>query len=78
MTSPATIHPATFRPSGRSRRAQGRQSPVLQARCARSWLARLEDRLDEAVRLAGEQRVRVWRIYQGAALSGFRTGFTSI
>ena len=42
------------------------------------WLARLEDRLDEAVRLAGEQRVRVWRIYLRAARSGFRTGVTSV
>ena len=42
------------------------------------WLARLEDRLDDAVRLAGEQRVRVWRIYLRAARSGFRTGFTSV
>ena len=42
------------------------------------WLTRLEDRLDEAVRLAGEQRVRVWRIYLRAARSGFRTGFTSV
>ena len=42
------------------------------------WLSRLEDRLDDAVRLAGEQRVRVWRIYLRAARSGFRTGFTSV
>jgi cyclopropane-fatty-acyl-phospholipid synthase len=43
-----------------------------------AWLARLEDRLEEAVRLVGEQRVRVWRIYLRAARSGFRTGFTSV
>jgi cyclopropane-fatty-acyl-phospholipid synthase len=42
------------------------------------WLTRLEDRLDDAVRLAGEERVRVWRIYLRAARSGFRTGFTSV
>jgi cyclopropane-fatty-acyl-phospholipid synthase len=42
------------------------------------WLARLEDQLEDAVRLAGEQRVRVWRIYLRAARRGFRTGFTSI
>ena len=42
------------------------------------WLARLEDRLEDAVRLAGEQRVRVWRIYLRAARSGFRTGFTLV
>jgi cyclopropane-fatty-acyl-phospholipid synthase len=42
------------------------------------WLTRLEDRLDDAVRLVGEERVRVWRIYLRAARSGFRTGFTSV
>jgi cyclopropane-fatty-acyl-phospholipid synthase len=42
------------------------------------WLGCLEDRLEDAVRLAGEQRVRVWRIYLRAARSGFRTGFTSV
>jgi cyclopropane-fatty-acyl-phospholipid synthase len=42
------------------------------------WLERLEDRLEDAVRLAGEQRTRVWRIYLRAARSGFRTGFTSV
>jgi cyclopropane-fatty-acyl-phospholipid synthase len=42
------------------------------------WLTRLEDRLDDAIRLVGEQRVRVWRIYLRAARSGFRTGFTSV
>jgi cyclopropane-fatty-acyl-phospholipid synthase len=42
------------------------------------WLTRLEDRLDDAVRLAGEERVRVWRIYLRAARSGFRAGFTSV
>ena len=41
-------------------------------------LALLEDRLDEAVRLAGERRVRVWRFYLRAARSRFRTGFTSV
>jgi cyclopropane-fatty-acyl-phospholipid synthase len=42
------------------------------------WLTRLEDHLEEAVRLAGEQRVRVWGIYLRAARSGFQTGFTSV
>ena len=42
------------------------------------WLSRFEDHLDEAVRLAGDQRVRVFRIYLRAARSGFRTGFTSV
>jgi cyclopropane-fatty-acyl-phospholipid synthase len=42
------------------------------------WLTRFEDRLDEAVRLAGPERVRVWRLYLRAARNGFRTGFTSV
>jgi cyclopropane-fatty-acyl-phospholipid synthase len=42
------------------------------------WLNRFEDRLDEAVRLAGPERVRVWRLYLRAARRGFRTGFTSV
>jgi cyclopropane-fatty-acyl-phospholipid synthase len=42
------------------------------------WLERLESRLDDAVRLAGEERVRVWRLYLRAARNGFRIGFTSI
>jgi cyclopropane-fatty-acyl-phospholipid synthase len=41
------------------------------------WLTRLADHLEEPVRLAGEQRVRVWGIYLRAARSGFQTGFTS-
>ena len=42
------------------------------------WLNRFEDRLDEAVRLAGPERVRVWRLYLRAARQGFLTGFTSV
>jgi cyclopropane-fatty-acyl-phospholipid synthase len=42
------------------------------------WLTRFEDRVDEATRLAGPERVRVWRLYLRAARNGFRTGFTSV
>jgi cyclopropane-fatty-acyl-phospholipid synthase len=42
------------------------------------WLRRLEDRLDDAVRLAGEERVRVWRLYLRTARQGFRSGFLSV
>lgn len=42
------------------------------------WIERLDARLDEAVRLAGPERVRVWRLYLRGARSGFRTGFTSL
>ena len=42
------------------------------------WIGRLDARLDDAVRLAGAERVRVWRLYLRAARNGFRIGFTSI
>jgi cyclopropane-fatty-acyl-phospholipid synthase len=42
------------------------------------WIANLDGNLDEAIRLAGAERVRVWRLYLRAARNGFRTGFTSI
>jgi cyclopropane-fatty-acyl-phospholipid synthase len=42
------------------------------------WLRRLDERLDEAVRFAGAERVRVWRLYLRAARNGFQSGFTSI
>ena len=44
----------------------------------RHWATRLDDRLEQARRLAGDERVRVWRLYLRAARSGFETGFTSI
>jgi cyclopropane-fatty-acyl-phospholipid synthase len=44
----------------------------------RHWARRLDDNLDEARRLAGDERVRVWRLYLRAARNGFETGFTSI
>jgi cyclopropane-fatty-acyl-phospholipid synthase len=42
------------------------------------WLRRLEDHLEEANRLAGAERVRIWRLYLRAARNGFQSGFTSI
>ncbi len=44
----------------------------------RHWYTRLDENLDEAVRLAGPERVRVWRLYLRAARNGFDSGFTSI
>jgi cyclopropane-fatty-acyl-phospholipid synthase len=48
------------------------------AETLRHWARRLDENLDEAIRLAGPERVRVWRLYLRAARSGFETGFTSI
>ena len=42
------------------------------------WISGLEARLDDAVRLAGEERVRVWRLYLRTAREGFRSGFLSV
>jgi cyclopropane-fatty-acyl-phospholipid synthase len=42
------------------------------------WIARLDANHDQAERLAGGERVRVWRLYLRAARNGFATGFTSI
>jgi cyclopropane-fatty-acyl-phospholipid synthase len=44
----------------------------------RHWAQRLDANLDAARRLAGDERVRVWRLYLRAARNGFDVGFTSI
>ena len=44
----------------------------------RHWARRLDENTDEARRLAGDERVRVWRLYLRAARNGFETGFTSV
>jgi cyclopropane-fatty-acyl-phospholipid synthase len=48
------------------------------AETLRHWARNLDDNLDEAVRLAGPERVRVWRLYLRAARRGFESGFTSV
>ncbi|MFI5027774.1 MAG: class I SAM-dependent methyltransferase [Solirubrobacterales bacterium] len=48
------------------------------AETLRHWARGLDENLDEAVRLAGPERVRVWRLYLRAARNGFESGFTSI
>jgi len=48
------------------------------AETLRHWARNLDDNLDEAIRLAGPERVRVWRLYLRAARNGFLSGFTSI
>ncbi len=42
------------------------------------WARRLDERLDEARRLAGPERVRVWRLYLRGAKRGFETGYTAV
>ena len=48
------------------------------AETLRHWARRLDQNLGSATRLAGEDRVRVWRLYLRAARNGFEIGFTSI
>jgi cyclopropane-fatty-acyl-phospholipid synthase len=48
------------------------------AQTLRHWARRLDDRVEEAERLAGAERTRVWRLYLRAARNGFENGFTSI
>jgi cyclopropane-fatty-acyl-phospholipid synthase len=42
------------------------------------WLTRLDEHAEQAERLAGAERMRVWRLYLRGARSGFQTGFTSV
>jgi cyclopropane-fatty-acyl-phospholipid synthase len=44
----------------------------------RHWANRLDERLDDARRLAGPQRTRVWRLYLRGARLGFETGYTAV
>ncbi|MEA2363781.1 MAG: cyclopropane-fatty-acyl-phospholipid synthase [Thermoleophilaceae bacterium] len=44
----------------------------------RHWARNLDNRLPDALRLAGPERLRVWRLYLRAARRGFESGFTSI
>jgi cyclopropane-fatty-acyl-phospholipid synthase len=42
------------------------------------WIGRFEQRYEDAVRLAGEERARIWRLYLRAARLGFLTDWASI
>lgn len=44
----------------------------------RHWARRLDQHLVEAVRIAGEERVRVWRLYLRGARKNFESGYLSI
>jgi cyclopropane-fatty-acyl-phospholipid synthase len=44
----------------------------------RHWARRLDEHRAEAVRLAGEERLRVWRLYLRAARKSFESGFMSV
>ena len=42
------------------------------------WARNVDEHADEALRLLGPERMRVWRLYLRAARNGFRSGFTSV
>jgi cyclopropane-fatty-acyl-phospholipid synthase len=42
------------------------------------WAQRLDDHADEAERLVGPERMRIWRVYLRAARNNFTSGFTSV
>jgi cyclopropane-fatty-acyl-phospholipid synthase len=52
--------------------------PEDYAETLRHWIERFDARYDEAVRLAGIERGRIWRLYLRAARLGFQTGWASI
>ena len=42
------------------------------------WAERLDANADEAERLVGAERMRVWRLYLRVSKDGFDTGFLSV
>ena len=48
------------------------------AETLRHWITRLDDNLDEAERLAGPERLRVWRLYLRAARNSFEVGDNAV
>jgi len=48
------------------------------AETLRHWAQRFDEHLDEAVRIAGRERVRAWRLYLRGSRSRFRDGDLSI
>jgi cyclopropane-fatty-acyl-phospholipid synthase len=48
------------------------------AETLKHWAQNLDDNLDQATRLAGEERIRVWRLYLRMAKNGFDSRFLNI
>jgi cyclopropane-fatty-acyl-phospholipid synthase len=48
------------------------------AKTLRHWAQNLDDNLEEATRLAGPERIRIWRLYLRMARNGFENGFLNI
>ncbi len=52
--------------------------PEQYVRTLQHWIDHLDADLPGATQIAGEERVRVWRLYLRAARHGFTSGFTSV
>ena len=48
------------------------------ARTLRAWVANLDESWDEAVKLVGEPRAKIWRLYMAGSAVGFEDGGISI
>ena len=48
------------------------------AETLRHWIERFDARYEEAIRIGGIERARVWRLYLRAARLGFTTGWASV
>jgi cyclopropane-fatty-acyl-phospholipid synthase len=48
------------------------------ARTISYWISSFEERYEDAVRIAGIERARIWRLYLRAARQGFETGWASV
>ena len=48
------------------------------AETLKHWAQNLDDNLDEATKIAGEERIRVWRLYLRMAKNGFDSRFLNI
>jgi cyclopropane-fatty-acyl-phospholipid synthase len=48
------------------------------AKTLRAWVTNLEASWDDAVKLVGEQRARVWRLYMTASANGFEEGVIAV
>lgn len=44
----------------------------------RAWVRNLEENWDDAVRLAGAGRARIWRLYMASSALGFENGLTGV
>jgi cyclopropane-fatty-acyl-phospholipid synthase len=52
--------------------------PEQYVRTLNAWIENLDADLPNAIAIAGEERVRVWRLYLRAARNGFTSGFSSV